>query len=493
MEGGYGGFDLYYATRINDMEFEQPVNLGAVVNSADNEVTPYWLDGQLFFSSDGRISMGGLDIYVSKWNGSVWDEPQNLGMRYNSNVDDYYFSIDSDGTYGMLVSNRVGTESMKSETCCDDIFSVFLDNIICDLDATTYSEGKPLNGVDIQLVEMTGNKMGVTDKKNTGKTNALNFNLLREKSYVLIAAKEGFIPDTVSFNTVGIRKSQTFSHKLNLKVQPPVLPEYETYTDETPIRLNNIYYDFDDDKILPDAEDDLQLLLDLLRQYADMVIELSSHTDSRGNKSYNQDLSQRRAESAKAWLVERGVVESRIKPVGYGESVILNKCTNGVKCTDDEHRFNRRTEFKILAGPTSIKIEKKRLRSKKKVGSSNTSNEYNVDGGSIQIPDMVFEKEIYDLGTLKKGERRTIIIPFANDGTAPMSIEHASGCDCTILEYPSRTIQPGEQDHIIAHFNTTNEDLGEKLVDITIVLAQSHPRTGYPIIEELEIMAIIVP
>ena len=95
-----------------------------------------------------------------------------------------------------------------------------------------------------------------------------------------------------------------------------------------------------------------------------MVIELSSHTDSRGLKSYNEKLSQRRATSAKNWLLERGLVDERIKAIGYGESQIRNNCVNGVKCSDDEHRFNRRTEFKIIAGPTTIEIEKKRLKKK---------------------------------------------------------------------------------------------------------------------------------
>ena len=101
-----------------------------------------------------------------------------------------------------------------------------------------------------------------------------------------------------------------------------------------------------------------------MNQYSDLVIELGSHTDSRGVTGYNQKLSQRRAESAKNWLIGKGIVGERIQPVGYGESKILNKCVNGVKCTDDEHRFNRRTEFKIVAGPTTIQIKKTRLRKK---------------------------------------------------------------------------------------------------------------------------------
>ena len=93
-----------------------------------------------------------------------------------------------------------------------------------------------------------------------------------------------------------------------------------------------------------------------MAKYPDMVIELGSHTDSRGNDDYNMKLSQKRAESARQYLLDKGITAARIKAQGYGESQIINQCKNGVKCTDEEHQQNRRTEFKILSGPTEIQI-----------------------------------------------------------------------------------------------------------------------------------------
>ena len=142
---------------------------------------------------------------------------------------------------------------------------------------------------------------------------------------------------------------------------PTAEPETRTITINEPIRLNNIYYDLDDDKILLDAEQDLEVILDLMDEYPTMVIELSSHTDAQGTDGYNQRLSQRRAQSAVDWLIGNGVNPDRMQAVGYGETQILNRCVNGVKCTDDQHRFNRRTEFKIIAGPTSIEIKQEVL------------------------------------------------------------------------------------------------------------------------------------
>jgi len=123
---------------------------------------------------------------------------------------------------------------------------------------------------------------------------------------------------------------------------------------EQTIKLNNILFDFDDDKILPEAENDLRRLLSLLIKYKDMVIELSSHTDSQGDEEYNMALSQRRAEMTKNWLIERGVKPKQIIAKGYGESRLLNHCKDNVDCSEEEHRVNRRTEFKIIAGPTTV-------------------------------------------------------------------------------------------------------------------------------------------
>src|SRR5690606_19083468 len=162
----------------------------------------------------------------------------------------------------------------------------------------------------------------------------------------------------------------------------PPEPEFEEIevTLNEAIRLNNIYYDFDDDKILPDAEQDLQVLLDLMNEHKNMKIELSSHTDSRGNDEYNAALSQRRAESARQWLLQKGIAADRIVAKGYGEAQILNQCVNGIKCTDEEHRFNRRTEFKITEGPTTVTIKKKETRQK------DTTPQQQPKSGQIRKP-----------------------------------------------------------------------------------------------------------
>ncbi len=366
MEGGDGGFDIYYATNKGDGVFGDPVRL-LQVNTPGDEETPFYKDGNLYFSSTGFPGMGGYDIFYSTWDGKRWSNPINMGKGYNSPLDDLFFSLSPDGYSGFLTSNRVGTSSVESSTCCNDIYEVLLEKLEATLVTGAYTEDKkPIDSTDFQLIEINNGSFGTTTPKNSAKTNRVNYALELEKAYVIIASKEGYYPDTLEFNTVELEESTDFAKVLYLKKKPepvkPKVPEFETITINQAIELKNILYDFDDDKILPDAEQDLFVLLDLMNKYPEMKIQLNSHTDAQGKDKYNQDLSQRRASSAKRWLIKNGVDVSRIRAVGKGETEIRNECTNGVKCDDDQHRFNRRTEFVITEGPTTIQIEKKQFR-----------------------------------------------------------------------------------------------------------------------------------
>ncbi|HRI01770.1 MAG TPA: OmpA family protein [Saprospiraceae bacterium] len=366
--GGKGGFDLYYATKTGDYQYATPVAL-STLNTAGDEITPYYTEGVLYFSSDGWPAIGGLDVFSSKWDGSNWSSPMNMGLPINSVVDDIYYKMDPAADKGFLVSNRADAESksLKSKTCCDDIYFIEKRKLVIDLTNIMKDEsGKPLKGTTAQLIEMSQGAEGGTESKTNSTGNKIQFVLDKDKSYKIIVTKDGYFPAEAQMITVGINSDTALSKEFILKMMPPE-SDVEIITMNEPIRLNNIYYNYDDDKILPDAEKDLSVLRDLMNQYPDMVIELGSHTDSRGDDNYNQKLSLRRANSAKRWLVNKGkIVGDRIQTKGYGETVILNNCTNGEDCTDDEHRLNRRTEFKIIAGPTTIEVKKEVLNKKAK-------------------------------------------------------------------------------------------------------------------------------
>lgn len=354
MAGGEGGLDIYYANINSDGSFSAPVNLGKRINTPGDEITPFYYQGTLYFSTESRPTIGGYDIFYSVWDGSEWSEPTNMGLGYNSSADDHYFYIAEGGNRGYFISNRPSKEKKKlrSETCCDDIFAFQIRDIVIDLLAIVVDEtDAPVPEATIKLENISDPVNFPPDMKFNSLGNEFQFLLDSDFKYMASITCPGYYPDTISFTTAGIFDNYTVKKKVTLKTK-----EKRIVTVNEPIRLDNIYYDFDDYKILPDAEDDLEFLFDLMDEYPDMVIELSSHTDSQGPARYNLELSQKRAESARNWLIKRGVDKDRIKPVGYGEKQILNKCENRVPCTDEEHRFNRRTEFKIIAGPQSIEI-----------------------------------------------------------------------------------------------------------------------------------------
>lgn len=370
MPGGQGGFDIYYAPKKQDGDFGFPVNLGEVVNTVGEEASPFYQDGKLWFSSNGRPTIGGLDVFESQWNGSVWSEPKWMPLGINSSVDDLFYTRMPDGMSGYLVSNRPGPNNLKSKTCCDDIYSWEIERIKVELLAKTMrlrrkgeKENQPLNGATVQVYDVTEKDPARVDEKTNTNANEFPFTLAPDKSYRVIATREGYKPDTLDFNTTGVKKTTNIEKKLLLRLLR-VEPEYDTIRINEPIRLEYILYDFDKADIRPDAEPDLQYLTDLMKKYPDMKIELSSHTDSRGRDDYNEQLSQRRADSAKAWIVAKGITPDRIVAKGYGEKQLLNGCSNGVECSEEQHQLNRRTEFKILSGPTSIIIEKVEKREK---------------------------------------------------------------------------------------------------------------------------------
>lgn len=462
MDGGFGGLDIYYSA-LNGDDLSAPVNLGATINTSEDDLSPSYHDGALYYSTTALPGLGNLDIYKSIWDGTKWSEPENLGNQYNSRFDDYSISFFGEGTKGYLVSNRPDEkkQKLKSETCCYDIYSFEIKQLAIDLlvGVGTIDE-KPLNGATVELFDATIEDI---ESKTQPEEYRFSFGLYPERKYQIITSKEGYISDTTEVTTYGIKEDKSIRKKVLLREKSgePDLPEYtlETVTINEPIRLNNIYYNFEKWDILPDAEIDLQVILDLMNEYSDMVIELSSHTDSRGNTPYNKDLSQKRAQSAKDWLVSRGISSERINAVGYGESKILNRCVNGVRCSDEEHRFNRRTEFTITAGPQTIQIKREVKKN------ANQGGKQSFKGHSLPI--ITFAEKHIDIGKMVAGEKKEIIYTFVNTGDEPLIIDLATACQCTDIQWPQDPVLPGEEGRLIAIFDSTGmEGPYTKTIDI---------------------------
>ncbi len=458
---GAGGFDIFYAPLESDTQVGDVVPVGGGINTAGDEVSPIFSSNTLYFSTNGHPSIGGFDIYSALWTGDSWTRIENMGKGINSTLDETYYFPSGDQINGFLVSNREGTRSVLSSTCCDDIFQLEDKTIIIRLLATVLEGEEALNGASIAVFPVEQNEWGSPDIQYNEDGNEFTFSIDADKAYQVVVSREGFSSDTVAFNTVGVTESKDFRGTFRLQ-RIPEEEEVETIALNEPIRLNNIYYDFDDDQIKIEAEEDLDYLYDLLSEYPNMVIELSSHTDSRGSDSYNLDLSQRRANSAKAYLVDRGINEDRIVAVGYGETRILNHCTNGVNCSDEEHQLNRRTEFTIIEGPTTIPVkrETRKVRDRSQEGGTEQS---------VQYPVIEFSQEMYDLGSVQKPAIKSGQIEFTNTGNAPLEIEVASGCDCTTLDWPRTPIPPGGKGIIQIQYDSSKRDVGLQEVTVDIL------------------------
>jgi peptidoglycan-associated lipoprotein len=505
--GGEGDDDIYYAPKKDDGLFGSPVPLGKGINTPGKEASPFYQDGKLFFSTNGRPGFGGLDVFSSQWNGAVWSAPENLGPGINSSVDDQFYAQEPDGFSGFVVSNRPGINNLKSKTCCDDIYYWEKERIKLNLTAETYrlrrkgeKTNPPLEGCTVRLEDISELSPIRMESRTNEKANLFAFTLAPEKSYLLIAEKEGYKPDTAKVSTVGLTRTTTKTEKLTLRLDRKKDETILVKTNE-PIRLNNIYYDFDDDKVLPDAEKDLRYLVELMNQYPDMVIELSSHTDSRGRDDYNEALSQRRAESAKRFMVAQGVTASRIVAKGYGEKQILNGCANGVNCDEEQHRFNRRTEFKIISGPTSIEIEKvvPNVPPGQNPGGKQSKPAFMeflkaVFADTIQpdsdpaVADLVMQFEGTDktFGPVKEGEQVFATYAFKNTAPVPISIMIVSACDCMKVNWTRGEIQSGQSGKVEVMLDTTKRP-GRLAKDIDVILDQEGP-DGYPILKRLTLI-----
>jgi peptidoglycan-associated lipoprotein len=335
MPGGSGGTDIY-ETKWEGGKWAQPTNLGDKINSIGNEMYPY-VDslGNLYFSSNGHKGLGGLDIFKATKNGNAWTKVENMNYPINSSNDDFGFMIYADNKTGFLSSNRDGA--------ADKIYEFILQASKVNIGGKVLSkvDGKPIAGAKIEITDKARN---TTDTVFTAEDGSYSYQLAPNTDFDITVSKEGFFSQSEDVSTVnqvdGMLKDFTLEELV--KDKPVVIDE----ADDKGVRP--IFYDFDKSEIRPDAFEPLNKLAKRLKDNPKITIELSSHTDSRGTDTYNQDLSFKRAKSAKKYLESKGVKPNRIKVKGYGETKPVNKCVDGVPCTDDEYQANRRTEFKVI-------------------------------------------------------------------------------------------------------------------------------------------------
>ena len=343
---GYGGTDIYKANVNRRGRWINIQNMGPEINTSGNELFPSVTeDGRLYFSSDSHEGFGGLDIFVASRRGGKITIT-NPGKPLNSRGDD--FGVNPyNPTRGFFTSNREGGAGD------DDIYTFVNDDpnlkiVNYTLKGTTLtpkSDTKELNVLGNSTVKLLDREGQVIEETFTDSDGNFKFIVYSDEEYILIGEKENYFSTRGEFSTIGkeLDKSKLKEFITNVEYEKNLI--LDRIIVNKSIVLDNIYYDLDKSDIREDAAVELDKLIVILRDNPNISIELSSHTDDRASVDYNQNLSQRRAESAVSYILSKGIDDNRITARGYGESqlIILNAET------EDEHQINRRTEFKVTS------------------------------------------------------------------------------------------------------------------------------------------------
>jgi len=408
MPGSLGSFDIY-AVNINKGAFDTPKNLGPIINTDKREQFPFIsADNKLYFSSEGHLGYGSLDVFVSDINGNEYSKPTNIGLPLNSNLDDFSFNIDSNTKEGYFASNREGGKGS------DDIYQFkeikdlivedckqFIAGTITDIDTKL-----ALENATVMLQDSENKTLNTITTSADGK---FSFTVACEASYKVSAFKEKYTNESKSLvldktrnrtNDASLalksleaikleekeiaankRKQEIFIEeenkkkealaviaikekdkkakeaaivaaevKKNEKVKQILEQEKDVIRDDKNrliIKTDPIYFDYNMWYIRKESKVVLGKVVALMNKYPGMVIEIGSHTDSRGNAKFNEDLSQKRANSTREFIMQSGINANRVTAKGYGESVPIIKCKTDDSCSEEEHELNRRSEFVI--------------------------------------------------------------------------------------------------------------------------------------------------
>lgn len=342
MPGGYGETDLYVLQIADDGSMGTPQNLGPAINTIGNDMFPYFRNGTLYFSSDGHYGWGDLDVYESKFSGGLnFSEPRNLGAPINSNKDDFAYIVDATDSFGYVSSNR---GNGKGD---DDIYSFTKAKPVCN----QYISGKvinaksklPISDASVKAQDQFGDLVAEAKTDAEGKYKVL---VPCSKKLKLIASKINHSSDEKEAETKNTNEDEIKNIDFELsKYEDLIVNDHG----KEKVNVNPIFFDYDKWDITPQAITELDKVVFLMQKFPAVKIKIESHTDSRGKDAYNLKLSDNRAKSTQAYIISKGIDATRIESaVGYGESRLVNKCKNGVKCSEAEHFKNRRSDFIII-------------------------------------------------------------------------------------------------------------------------------------------------
>ena len=380
-KGGFGGLDIY-AVKIYENSLSEVIHLGAPINTEKDDFSLIINNdnNQGYFSSNRKGGIGDDDIYHFVANPPVQFECDQLlvGVVKDDNgktLKDVNISILNNDGKEISSTTTKSNGGYKINIPCDSKIKIvgtkfsYLDDekelvlennpegkaqvdlqltkiVVCkqsvNLQVQNIRTSKPIPYAMVNVYDMKGRKIS-TEKAD--KRGAVNFDLPCSKEFRITATKDKYDNSEILFksNKGGLTQKAV----LNMKLTPD-LTEVKILKNKVIVNINPIYFPLNSATITPTSATELNKVVDIMRKYPKLKIEGGSHTDSRGGHAYNLDLSFKRANSTVSYIIGQGISPSRITAKGYGETQPVNKCIDGVKCTNDEYSLNRRTEFVII-------------------------------------------------------------------------------------------------------------------------------------------------
>ena len=407
MPGSLGSFDIFSVSISGDV-YGTPQNLGNLINTSKKEQFPFISkDNKLYFSSNGLEGYGSLDVFVSQFQNNVFLRAENVGLPLNSGYDDFAFYIDSEYNEGYFSSNRLGGKGGDDIYSLKEVKKLliedckqFISGIISDVDIKLPLENTVVvlqNSDAIELQRIVTSADGTFNftvscetefKVNASKENYTNsFKIValskernkmndasmelksmeeikraaqlildeqnkRELAAIALKKKEGVLAREQNKKdlVIAAKKDKDLAEaKKKEKIEAIVANEKDVVKEKNRliIKTDPIYFDYNLWYIRKDSKPILNRVVELMKKYPEMVVEIGSHTDSRGNNTFNMNLSSKRAQATRTYFLEQGIPSKRILAKGYGENVQNIKCIPEDSCTEEQHELNRRSEFVI--------------------------------------------------------------------------------------------------------------------------------------------------
>jgi len=331
--GGFGDTDIWKVHINEDGSFDEPENLGPNVNTEGKESFPFVSNENiLYYASDGKLGLGGLDIFSSKITKTGYYEPAvNVGKPINSPMDDFAFYIDSKKDKGYFSSNRKGGRGL------DDIYKfASIENLIIG-NVTDMETGESISKARVKLFSQRDKLISTVFTDFQGKFR-FEKDLLKDKMLYRVRIESPYYATENRF--IDTQKSKVDVQMRTVILEPKVGED---------LGIASIYFNLGGADIDTDAAIELSKILQVMQDYPKLKLEIRSHTDSKGSNSTNQKLSEKRAKATRKWLIQNGIDPDRLTAKGFGETQIINECLDGVECSEEDHFANRRSEFVVTS------------------------------------------------------------------------------------------------------------------------------------------------